>query len=194
MRPTSISTACPVPDYRFNDKPNGPQVLAGRLVCYTLLMNAMILFSHGSTLCGAGETLKTLAQNLETDGAADIVRVGFLNYSTPRFGETFDECVALGATQIIVVPYFLVAGYFVKVELPKVLDPAQEKHPNVKVLIAEAMRDHHALEDAILACAARALPTDQWRDLIDTAPQWCEGDPQCPLFGTPECPKSEVPL
>ena len=155
-------------------------------------MNAMILFSHGSTLCGAGETLKTLAQTLEARSAADIVRVGFLNYSTPRFGQAFDECVAQGATQIIVVPYFLIAGYFVKIELPKVLDPAQLKHPNVQVIIAEAMRDHAALEDAVLSCAERAMPPAQWRDLLNTAPQWCEGDPQCPLFGTIQCPKSEV--
>ena len=128
-------------------------------------MNAMILFSHGSTLCGAGETLKTLAQKLETRGTADIVRVGFLNYSMPRFGEAFDECVAQGATQIVVVPYFLIAGYFVKVELPKVLEPAQARHPNVPVIIAEAMRDHAALEDAVLSCAERAMPTSQWRDL-----------------------------
>ncbi len=153
-------------------------------------MNAIILFSHGSTLCGAGETLKLLAQKLETRGAADIVRVGFLNYSTPRFGSAFDECVALGATQIIVVPYFLIAGYFVKVELPKVLEPAQARHPEIEVIIAEAMRDHASLEDAVLACAERAMPPQQWRDLINIAPQWCEGDPQCPLFGTPKCPKN----
>ena len=117
-----------------------------------------------------------------------MVRVGFLNFSDPRFGEAFDECVSLGATRILVVPYFLVAGYFVKVELPKVLSPARERHPQIEVLVAEAMRDHRVLEDALIACAQRAQPPAQWRRLLDSAPQWCRAEAACPLFSTPRCP------
>jgi len=146
------------------------------------------LFSHGSTLCGAGEALKSLAAQMQSDGAAPLVRVGFLNFSSPRFGEAFDECVASGATRIVVVPYFLVAGYFVKVELPEVLSPARERHPHIEVRVAEAMRDHRALEDAILSCAQRAQAPAQWRRLLDEAPRWCREDAQCPLFATPKCP------
>lgn len=155
-------------------------------------MDAIILFSHGSTLCGAGETLKGLARQMQARGDAAIVRVGFLNFSDPRFGATFDECVALGATRIIIVPYFLVAGYFVKVELPKVLDPAQAKHPAVQVLVAEAMRDHSSLEEALLSCAARAAPPARWRDLLATAPAFCRASAQCPLFDTPRCPRGAL--
>jgi len=153
---------------------------------------AILLFSHGSTLCGAGEALKTLAAQMQSDGAAPLVRVGFLNFSAPRFGEAFDECVASGATRIIVVPYFLVAGYFVKVELPKVLSPAQQRHPEIEVQVAEAMRDHWALEDAILSCAARAQRSEQWRRTLHDAPRWCRADTQCPLFATPQCPAPVV--
>jgi len=152
-------------------------------------MDAIILFSHGSTLCGAGETLKSLARQMEARGDAPIVRVGFLNFSEPRFGAAFDECVELGAGRIIIVPYFLVAGYFVKVELPKVLDPARLKHPEVQVLVAEAMRDHRSLEDALLSCVERAAPPLRWRDLLGTAPKFCLANPQCPLFETPKCPR-----
>jgi len=151
-------------------------------------MDAIILFSHGSTLCGAGETLKRLAAQMQKRGDAEIVRVGFLNFSEPLFGETFNECVRLGATRIIVAPYFLVAGYFVQVELPKILLPAQQRHPDVEVKIGEAMRDHALLADAILSCASRAAPPAQWRLLLDSAPQWCRANSQCPLFGTPKCP------
>lgn len=152
------------------------------------MSSAIILFSHGSTLCGAGETLKALAAQMQKRGDAHIVRVGFLNFSEPAFGETFDECVRLGATQITVAPYFLVAGYFVQVELPKVLSPAQQRHPDIEVRIGEAMRDHALLADAILHCARRAAPPAQWRELLDSAPKWCRASSQCPLFGTPKCP------
>ena len=155
-------------------------------------MDAIILFSHGSTLCGAGETLHALARQMEARGDAPIVRVGFLNFSSPRFGAAFDDCVQAGATRIVVVPYFLVAGYFVKVELPKVLDPAREKHPRIEVLVAEAMRDHATLEDAVLSCAERAAPPARWRDLLSTAPNFCRASEACPLFETPRCPRGPL--
>ncbi len=155
------------------------------------MSNAIILFSHGSTLCGAGETLKALAAQMQQRGDADIVRVGFLNFSAPLFGEAFDECVRLGAKRITVAPYFLVAGYFVQVELPKVLLPAQQRQPDVEVRVGEAMRDHPLLADAILNCARRAAPPAQWRHLLDEAPQWCRASEQCPLFGTPKCPATQ---
>jgi sirohydrochlorin cobaltochelatase len=155
-------------------------------------MDAIILFSHGSTLCGAGQTLHALARQMQERGDAPVVRVGFLNFSEPLFAEAFDECVSLGATRVIVVPYFLVAGYFVQVDLPKVLAPARERHPHVEVLVADAMRDHTSLEEALLACAQRAQPPGTWRDLLESAPQSCRANPRCPLYETPRCPRGPL--
>ncbi|MGI8756269.1 MAG: CbiX/SirB N-terminal domain-containing protein, partial [Acidimicrobiales bacterium] len=79
---------------------------------------AILLFSHGSVLCGAGENLSAIARRLQESGAAEIVEVGYLNYSEPRFETAFENCVARGATDIVVMPYFLIAGKFVQVDLP----------------------------------------------------------------------------
>ncbi len=157
------------------------------------MSDAIILFSHGSTLCGAGETLKQLAAQMQARGDAEIVRVGFLNFSEPQFQSTFDECVSLGATRITVVPYFLVAGYFVKVDLPRELAQVQERHPQIAVQVADAMRDHPVLADALLACAERAAPPAQWRTLLNGAAQWCRASEQCPLYGTAKCPPTFSP-
>ena len=83
------------------------------------MSDALILFSHGSVLCGAGQNLFELARFMQARGDAPIVEVGFLNYSEPPFADAFRRCVERGATQITVVPYFLVAGKFVKDDLPK---------------------------------------------------------------------------
>ncbi|HLK56589.1 MAG TPA: CbiX/SirB N-terminal domain-containing protein, partial [Chthonomonadaceae bacterium] len=82
-------------------------------------MDAVILFSHGSVLCGSGVALDAHADRLRARGIAPIVTVGYLNYSEPPFLQAVAQCVAQGATRIIVAPYFLVPGYFVKVDLPK---------------------------------------------------------------------------
>ena len=151
-------------------------------------MDAIILFSHGSVLCGAGETLFALAKRMEGRGDAPIVEVGFLNYSQPRFAAAFEKCVERGATRVLIAPYFLVAGYFVKVSLPPEIEPMRAKYPHIEVVVAQAMKQHSRLADAITSCANRAFEPAKWRDLWDNAPQFCRPDPHCPLYNTAKCP------
>jgi sirohydrochlorin ferrochelatase len=152
------------------------------------MSEAIILFSHGSLLCGAGENLRELADRMRRRGDAPLVEVGYLNYSEPGFASSFDRCVAAGASAITVVPYFLVAGYFVKVDLPREIAAVQARHPAIEVRVADAMRFHPALADALLSCAARARPPAQWRDILNTAPRFCAANPRCPLYGDEKCP------
>jgi sirohydrochlorin cobaltochelatase len=153
-------------------------------------VKAILLFSHGSVLCGAGENLKLLARHMQEHGDAGIVEVGYLNYSEPLFEQAFETCVRRGATEIVVAPYFLVAGKFVKADLPPQIEKMRARYPQIRVLVAQAMRFHSALAQAISNCANRALPPAQWRDILDTAPQFCRKDPQCPLFDSARCPAS----
>ena len=156
-------------------------------------MHALILFSHGSVLCGAGENLFAFARQMEARGDAPIVEVGFLNYSEPTFEAAFAECVERGATKITVAPYFLVAGYFVGVALPPKVEAMRAQFPQVEVVVAEALKTHELLAQAILNCAARAQKPEKWRDILDTAPQFCLDNPACPLNGTPKCPLRPTP-
>ena len=153
-------------------------------------MDAIILFSHGSLLCGAGETLKTVAHFMRERGDAAIVEPGYLNYTEPRFAEAVESCVAQGAKRIIVAPYFLVAGKFVQVDLKPQIEAAREKFPDVEFHLANAMTCHPQLADAIVECASRAASPAHWRDIWNTAPRFCQSNPDCPLYGTPKCPAS----
>ena len=152
------------------------------------MSDAIILFSHGSLLCGAGELLYGVAERMRERGDAPIVEVGYLNYSEPAFELAFERCVAAGAREIVIVPYFLVAGKFVKVDLPRKIATARSRYPEIDVRVAEAMRFHPLLADALLACAERAVPVAGSRQRLDTASQYCRADPRCPLYGTPACP------
>src|SRR5687768_12976989 len=47
--------------------------------------HAILLFSHGSVLCGSETNLLDLARAMESRGDAPIVEAGFLDYTEPRF-------------------------------------------------------------------------------------------------------------
>ncbi len=152
-------------------------------------MNAVILFSHGSLLCGAGEALRKHADRLRARKIAPIVEVGYLNYTEPLFIETVTKCVAAGADRIVVTPYFLVPGYFVKVDLPKAVKAAQEAFPELPFVIAEALGFDERLADALIESALSAQDSRFWRRELANAAKFCRPSTTCPLYETTSCPK-----
>lgn len=156
-------------------------------------MNAIVLFSHGSLLCGAGEALQSHAERIRQRGLAPIVAVGYLNYSEPLFLEAVKECVQKGATQILVSPYFLISGYFVKVEMAKAIQNAQEAFPEVEFTAAEAIGYDTRLAEALLAAAETAVAPQYWDTHLKRASDFCRPNPDCPLYATPACPKQPCP-
>ncbi|MBC8103809.1 MAG: CbiX/SirB N-terminal domain-containing protein [Cytophagales bacterium] len=156
---------------------------------------ALILFSHGSLLCGSGEALEAHAARLREQGEFDLVSVGYLNYTEPRFSEAAAQVIAGGASEIVVVPYFLVPGFFVTKSLPEAVDLARARFPGVRFIVSPPLGDDARLADALLDAALNARGPEHWRDPIGRAALACRPSPDCPLYGTPACPKvPEAPL
>ncbi|MEA2489066.1 MAG: sirohydrochlorin cobaltochelatase [Acidobacteriota bacterium] len=149
--------------------------------------DAILLFSHGSVLCGAERNLLALAARMRARGDAAIVEVGFLNYTEPLFATAVSRCVAQGATRIVIAPYFLVSGKFVVQELPAVIDAARAEHPGVTFVVGDVIGFHPALAEAILSSAASARPTAAWREELRIAGESCRENPKCPLHGSAVC-------
>ncbi len=150
-------------------------------------MDAVILFSHGSLLCGSGIALNGHAQRLLQTGVAPIVEVGYLNYSTPAFQDTVASVVSQGATSITVVPYFLIPGKFVQVDLPRAVSKASELYPDVTFRTAEAIGFDTRLGDALIESAENAAGSACWRIDLAQATSSCLNRQDCPLFGTELC-------
>ncbi len=156
-------------------------------------MDALILFSHGSLLCGAGEALDSHAGRLRQSGRWPMVEVGYMNYSAPTFAEAVAKCERQGATRIVVLPFFLVPGFFVTKSLPEHLAKAQAEHPGLEFVIADALGFDDRLADALIEAAQSPLGSDQWRDDLTAAARGCRARSDCPLYGTPDCPRAPEP-
>lgn len=150
-------------------------------------MQAILLFSHGSVLCGAERNLLALAERMRARGDAPIVEAGFLNYTEPTFAQAVARCVERGATRIVIAPYFLIAGKFVVKDLPAEIDAARAAHPAIEFVVAEVIGFHESLAEAILESAVHARPPRAWRDAVAEAAAHCRENPKCPLYGAPPC-------
>lgn len=151
-------------------------------------VNAVVLFSHGSLLCGSGEAVDRHARRLADKGVADRVAVGYLNYSEPLFADTVDALVAEGVDRIVVLPYFLAPGYFVTHALPGALAPVAERYPHVRFTVADVLGDDPSWRDIVLEAAAEARGPEAWHAPLDRAGAACRDRADCPLHGTEHCP------
>jgi sirohydrochlorin ferrochelatase len=87
------------------------------------------------------------------------------------------------------VPFFLVPGYFVTKSLPERVDAVKKDFPDLDFTVAPAIGFDERLADALIASALDPLGPDEWRDDLTAAARNCRAFAECPLYGTPKCPR-----
>jgi sirohydrochlorin cobaltochelatase len=120
-------------------------------------VRAVMLVGHGSLRAGAGAAMIRLAERAQAARVAPIVSAGFLNYSRPSFGELLARCVEGGASDVIIQPYFLVPGKFVREDLARLAAAGRLAYPGLSIQVAQPFGDHPALARLLLK---RALEAD----------------------------------
>ncbi len=151
------------------------------------MSTGVVLFSHGSLLCGSEQALRRHAERLKSYNVADIVEPGFLNYNSPSFADGVASAVEQGATRIIVAPYFLAPGKFVTYDLPRALQIEESRHPSVKFVLAQPLGFDERLALAVTQSAEAAASREYWRLDLERAPAHCRYEAACPLFETDAC-------
>ncbi|XSG76510.1 sirohydrochlorin chelatase [Herpetosiphon llansteffanensis] len=121
-------------------------------------MHGLLIIGHGSLLAASGATMLRLAARLRERGVAALAEAGFLNYSQPDLAQATARLVEQGATEISVLPYFLIDGYFVQVTLRQQVEQIAIHYPNVAFNLAPAFGEHPALAQLVQKRADQAWP------------------------------------
>jgi len=121
---------------------------------------AVILLGHGSRVPGAGEGMEKLAARMRERMRQAIVEFCYMSKIGPHFPETFEKCIAQGATKMIVLPYFLHEGLHIREDIPEILLTEAKKHPGVELIQGRTLGYDDSLLD--LVCKrfeeSRSLP------------------------------------
>jgi sirohydrochlorin ferrochelatase len=102
-------------------------------------MKALLLIAHGSRRQSSNDEIRSLALALKNQHTTEfeIVDCAFLALTTPGISEQIDKLIALGADEVVLLPYFLAAGNHVVKDLPEFVDQAQNKYPNAKFALTK---------------------------------------------------------
>jgi len=111
---------------------------------------AILLVDHGSRLQRANEQLERMAELVAERVPDAIVHVAHMEIVEPDIAHGIDACVADGADEIVVHPYFLAPGNHSTNDVPRLVREAAARHPGLRVRVSEPLGPHPKLVDVIL--------------------------------------------
>ena len=120
-------------------------------------MKILLLVAHGSRNAAANIEIEALARRVQDlgDGEFTAVVPAFLELAEPGIQQGVARCIGLGASEIVVVPYFLAAGNHVKHDIPGEVACARAGHPNVSIELAPYVGGSDAMAELVLGCSRR---------------------------------------
>ncbi len=112
-------------------------------------MKAIILLGHGSRVPGAGEGMEKAAQGLKEKYGYELVETCYMSRLGPHFPETLAGCVEKGATEVVVIPYFLNMGLHIQLDIPEMMKEEAEKYPAVRLIYGKQLGYDNVFVDVL---------------------------------------------
>ena len=108
-------------------------------------MQAILLIAHGSRRAEANADLEHVASALRQRADAPFVQCSYLELASPTIEEGGAACVERGATDMVMLPYFLSPGIHVREDLITARAALSERFPEVVFRLAEPLGRHPML-------------------------------------------------
>lgn len=110
---------------------------------------AIILLGHGSRVPDAGRHMERVASGLKEKYGYNVVEICYMSRLGPHFPEVFEKCLHQGATEVIVIPYFLHEGLHLVLDIPEMMQRLAEKHPGVRLVLGKNLGFDEVLVDLV---------------------------------------------
>lgn len=99
----------------------------------------VILVDHGSRLEAANRMLEEVVDLYRRRNGARIAEPAHMELAEPTIAQAFARCVAQGATEVVIQPYFLSPGRHSTHDIPRLAAEAARGFPGVRYRVAEPL-------------------------------------------------------
>ena len=100
---------------------------------------ALLLIDHGSTRDDANDLLPKVARMVKEMSDFEIVCYAHMELAEPTIQQGFDACIAAGADEVLVHPYFLGPGRHSVSDIPRMVAQAATRHTGVSYRITDPL-------------------------------------------------------
>lgn len=100
-------------------------------------MKSLLLVAHGSRRKASNDEIRALIERLRAVAEPfDYLACAFLEIAEPSIPDGLRQAISKGATEVVVLPYFLSAGRHVVTDIPAEIEPVQKQYPSVAIHLA----------------------------------------------------------
>jgi sirohydrochlorin ferrochelatase len=128
-------------------------------------MKAILYIGHGTRSKKGGVEIRAFIDRVSARMNVPIQELSFLELTEPLIEEGFKTCVERGATEIDVVPLFLLAAGHIKRDIPEALAPLIAKYPTIPVRIKNPFGVQDVILDGVAELikdsAGQVVPSDR---------------------------------
>jgi sirohydrochlorin ferrochelatase len=99
----------------------------------------LIALAHGSRDPRSARTVRDIVKATRALRSDLPIEVAFLDHNSPDLPTVVERLVRRGHTEMVVVPLFLTQAYHVNVDIPVVIERAQEQHPGISLRVSQVI-------------------------------------------------------
>lgn len=118
-------------------------------------MKAFLILAHGSRKAQSNEEVIALAERFAARNGDSyaVVRAAFMELAKPDIPEIITEVLEQGATELVILPYFLAAGAHVVEDIPEIVHDCLKHHQDVSYQLLPHIGGADGMVDLIQALA-----------------------------------------
>lgn len=95
---------------------------------------SLLVVAHGSRKKISNIEIHQLANNISMKLLTfSIVEACFLEIAEPSIPQGIESCVRQGASEVLILPYFLAAGRHVIEDIPNIVQEEKTKYPDISI-------------------------------------------------------------
>lgn len=110
---------------------------------------AVLIVAHGSRRAQVSDIFEAMAVQVRRRLGATRVDIAFLENADPDVPTAIETCFSAGVRRLVVIPFFLLPGVHVTVDLPRHIAAARQAFPDLQISQADFLGAHPALADVI---------------------------------------------
>lgn len=118
-------------------------------------MKALLIIAHGSRRHESNREVLSLAHALfkRSDHDFDLIEAAFLELADTLIPDGIENCAKAGATEIIVLPYFLNSGKHVSRDIPDVITAIRPQYPDINIRLVQHIGASPVMMELVLETA-----------------------------------------
>ena len=109
------------------------------------MKSAYLVIAHGSREAEANQAFFEFLERFRKAYPQRLVEGSFLELAKPAIPQGIENCIARGVTEIIILPMMFFPGRHVKEDIPRSIEEAKARHPEVDFHYAGPVSEHPLL-------------------------------------------------